>query len=88
MNIIHIYNEEFTGFIRITVIGVDRKNFFSDIVGCISSEGYNILSAKVNSTDDGMALDIFHLEPDTVTNIDIEKRKQNILKKMDFSTVR
>jgi [protein-PII] uridylyltransferase len=80
-SILHLYSEDFIGFIRLTVVGQDRKNFFTDIVSCISSEGYNILSAKILSTEDGIALDIFHLEPDILTMLSTENRVNNIQRK-------
>lgn len=81
---LHLYPEEFIGFTRITVVGNDKKNFFTDIVSCISSEGYNILSAKIVSTEDGVVLDIFHLEPDIQTNLNTENRINNIKKKWEM----
>jgi [protein-PII] uridylyltransferase len=73
--------DTFVGFDRLSVLTFDRLGLFADITGCISSEGYNILSARVYSTDWGAILDIFHVEKDGATSIDSERRVQNIRKK-------
>jgi [protein-PII] uridylyltransferase len=59
---LRLHHEMFVGFEQLTVCGRDRIGFLSDIIGCISSEGYNILSARIYSTTDGKVLDIFNLE--------------------------
>ncbi len=75
--------QEFAGFEQLTVCGRDRPHFFEEIVGCLSSEGYNILSATIFTTSDNKALDIFQLEPDTVVSIRPGQRIANIRKKWE-----
>lgn len=77
---ISIIAEKHTDFEQLTVCGIDRPHFFADIVGCISSEGYNILSSRV-MTKEHLAIDIFQLEADTVTIINMEQHVINIKNK-------
>ena len=76
-----LHNEPFRGFERLTVCGHDRIGFLSNMIGCLSSEGYNILSARVYSTMDGKVLDIFNIEPPTNPRLSPAARIQNIYKK-------
>jgi [protein-PII] uridylyltransferase len=76
-----LHNEEYRGFERITICGHDRLGFFTDIVGCLTSEGYNILSAKVYTLAGGLVLDIFSLEPPELPAIPPQKRIENINRK-------
>jgi [protein-PII] uridylyltransferase len=73
--------DTFAGFDRLSVLSFDRIGFFADITGCISSEGYNILSARATSTASGKVLDIFHLEQDGATGTPSQDRVENIKKK-------
>jgi [protein-PII] uridylyltransferase len=73
--------DTFVGFDRLTVLTFDKLGLFADITGCISSEGYNILSARVYSTASGAILDIFHVEKDSATSLGSDLRIQNIRKK-------
>lgn len=73
--------EPFVGFERLVICGLDRIHFFADLAGCLSSEGYNILSAQIKTTNDGKAVDIFHVEPDEAVRITMQKRVENIRKK-------
>ncbi len=73
--------EKFIGFDRLSILSFDRIGLFADITGCISSEGYSILSAKAYSMSTGGVLDIFHVESDGVTGISSEARAENIRKK-------
>lgn len=83
---IHVEAEVFTGFERLIIGGYDRSHFFEDIVGCLSSEGYNILSAQISTANDGRVLDIFSVEPDSVVKISSEQRIQNIIRKWESIT--
>jgi [protein-PII] uridylyltransferase len=83
MNAMKLYSNEFHGFERLTVCGWDRAGFLRDIVSCISSEGYNILSAHIFSMPDGKILDIFHVESPQAPNISAAKRVKNIQKKWE-----
>jgi [protein-PII] uridylyltransferase len=73
--------DSFAGFDRLTVLSSDRLGFFADVTGCISSEGYNIMSAKASSPAVGKILDIFHLEYDGATMTSSLERVENIKKK-------
>ena len=77
---IQVVAEKFTGFERLIICGVDRPHFFADIVGCLSSEGYNILSAQISTTN-GNALDIFNVEPDSMIRLPSSQHIQNINRK-------
>jgi [protein-PII] uridylyltransferase len=79
-----LHLEMFIGFERLTVCANDRVGFLSDIIGCITSEGYNILSAHIYSTADGRVLDIFHLEEPDRPRISVQKRINNIYSKWDL----
>ncbi|MGV8057474.1 MAG: HD domain-containing protein [Smithellaceae bacterium] len=79
-----LHSESFTGFERLTVCSYDRVGFLTDIIGCLSSEGYNILSARIYSTDAGQVLDIFHLEPPERPRLTVQKRISNIYRKWEL----
>jgi [protein-PII] uridylyltransferase len=79
-----LHNELFAGFERLTVCASDRVGFLSDIIGCISSEGYNILSARIYSTPDDKVLDIFHLEPPEKPRLTAQKRIAKINRKWEM----
>ncbi|NLD94953.1 MAG: HD domain-containing protein [Fibrobacter sp.] len=74
--------EKYTGFERLIVCGYDRLFFFADLAGCLSSEGYNILSAQISTLQDKV-FDIFFVEPDTVIRINPEQHIQNIYRKWE-----
>lgn len=80
------YFENFKNFHQITFIGFDRVNLFSDIVGILTSEGYNILNAKLYLTIDNKILDFFQLEPDHIRNLTISETLLNIQKKITLIT--
>jgi [protein-PII] uridylyltransferase len=77
--------EKYTGFERMIVCGYDRLFFFADLAGCLSSEGYNILSAQL-STIDGKVFDSFYVEMDTVIRISSEQHIKNLYRKWDAIT--
>jgi [protein-PII] uridylyltransferase len=78
---LHLHQTVFAGFERLTVCAADRVGFLSDFIGCITSEGYNILSAKIYSTPEGKVLDIFHLEPPEKPRLSPQKRLDNLHQK-------
>jgi [protein-PII] uridylyltransferase len=79
-----LHLELFTGFERLTVCDNDRVGFLSDIIGCITSEGYNILSARIYSTPDDKVLDIFHIEPPEKPRLTAQKRIRKIYHKWEM----
>lgn len=78
-----LYCDTFDGFERITVCGWDRMGFLRDIIGCMSSEGYNILGAHIFSMPDGKVLDVFYVEPPQYPVLSSDKRLSNIGKKWE-----
>jgi len=78
-----LHLEMFTGFERLTVCADDRVGFLGDVIGCISSEGYNVLSARIYSTPNGKVLDIFHIEPPEKPCLTAQKRIANIYQKWE-----
>ena len=76
-----LYNEPFSGFEQLTVCGHDRIGFLNQVIGCLTAEGYNILSARLYSTTDKKALDIFHIEPPLLPRLTPPVRIENIYKK-------
>jgi len=82
-NAIGIVAENYTGFERLIIIGFDRSGFFADIVGCLSSEGYNILSAQI-ATENNRVFDIFHVEPDKTIRIQSSQHINNIYRKWEL----
>jgi [protein-PII] uridylyltransferase len=73
--------DKFSGFERLTVCGWDRMGLLRDIIGCISSEGFNILSAHLFSMASGSVVDIFYVEPPRFPSIASEQRIRNMEKK-------
>ena len=59
---LRLHLDPFPGFERLTVCAIDRSGFLCDLIGCLTSEGYNILNARIYSTPDDHVLDIFYLE--------------------------
>jgi [protein-PII] uridylyltransferase len=76
-----ILMEPYPGYERLTFCAIDRSKLFTDFAGCLSSEGYNILNAQINTTAEGKAVDVFTVEPDTTTRIPSEQRLEKIQKK-------
>ena len=79
-----LHCDSFDGFERITVCGWDRMGFLRDIIGCMSSEGYNILGAHIFSMPDGKVLDVFYVEPPQYPVVSSDKRMLNVQKKWDL----
>jgi [protein-PII] uridylyltransferase len=72
------------GFDELVICAMDRPRLFADIVACISSEGYNILSARITTRNDGRVFDIFRVEPDGTTTLASGERARNIKNKWDL----
>ena len=81
---LHLHQKIFAGFERWIVCAHDRVGVLSDIIGCMTSEGYNILSAKIHSTPNQKVLDIFHVEPPDKPRLTSEKRLANIFQKWEL----
>jgi [protein-PII] uridylyltransferase len=59
---------------ELTVCTRDRHGLFADIAGALASHGIEILSAELNTREDGIALDVFMLrEASTHHAIDTER---------------
>ena len=50
-------------YVEVTFCGQDREFIFADFTGVLLSEGLSVLGARVYSRDDGIALDVFQVEP-------------------------
>jgi [protein-PII] uridylyltransferase len=82
VNSLRVSIEPLVGFEQLTICAFDRPHLFADLVACLSSEGYNILSAQI-TTIECKALDVFNLEPDATIRIPLNQRIQNLYKKWD-----
>jgi [protein-PII] uridylyltransferase len=78
-----VYCDEYSGFERLTICGWDRMGFLRDLIGCISSEGYNILSAHLFAMPKSKVLDIIYVTPPKFPSLPAALRINNILKKWD-----
>ena len=76
-----LYHEELAGFECLSVCGKDRVGFLGDLLGCLTSEGYNILSARIYTFDDGSVLDIFYVEPPANPLLAPQKHIDSIVRK-------
>jgi [protein-PII] uridylyltransferase len=59
---------------ELTVCTQDRRGLFGDIAGTLAAHGIEILSAELNTREDGIALDVFMLrEASTHHAIDVQR---------------
>ena len=58
----------------------DRHGLFSDIAGTLAAQGIEILSAEVNTREDGIAIDVFML-CEAATHLAIDKQKWNAVER-------
>jgi [protein-PII] uridylyltransferase len=76
----HHPEREFSEF---TVVTGDRPGLFSMLCGVLLANGMNILTASINTSDSGMALDIFRIshgeQPDVAMRADRWERLQETL---------
>ena len=61
------------GTYEVTVVARDRPGLLSLIAGAMAVSGMNILSARAFTTEDGVALDLFVVEPAFQGEIDEER---------------
>jgi [protein-PII] uridylyltransferase len=78
-----LHNESFVEFERLTFCAFDRPRLFADIVACLSSEGYGILSAQISTRSDGRVLDVFQVETDGTTSVPAARRLAAIERKWE-----
>jgi [protein-PII] uridylyltransferase len=83
---LQLHCDPFDGFERITVCGWDRRGFLRDIIGCMSSEGYNILGAHIFSMPVDKVLDVFYVEPAPYPAVSSDKRMRNLQSKWEAIT--
>ena len=75
--VVHWRNEPDCGYTAVKICTWDRPGLFSKIAGTFSAVGLNILSAKIFTRSDGIALDtLFAADARTGTIPDIEVRGQ------------
>jgi [protein-PII] uridylyltransferase len=61
---------------RLTVVAGDRPGLLARIAGSLSLAGLSILSAEAFTTEDGVALDLFEVEPAYRGDVDEERWRQ------------
>lgn len=54
---------ERTGTYDLTIVAADRPGLLAKIAGALALHGLNILSARAFTTEDGLAVDLFAVEP-------------------------
>ncbi len=75
--------DETVGSHQVTFCARDRAHLFADLTGVLVSEGLNILGARLYSRSDGVALDCFQVVPADKLRVTIEKRVNNVRKKLE-----
>jgi len=66
----------------IVVLARDRAGLFATVAGVLSSCGHNILAASAYTTRDGIALDLFHVDPIAGGSAEQELERERIEKRL------
>jgi [protein-PII] uridylyltransferase len=72
---------------ELTICAHDRHGLFADIAGTLTAQGIEILSAEINTREDGIALDIFMLR-EAATRHAVEERKRLTIERALRASVR
>jgi [protein-PII] uridylyltransferase len=63
---------------ELTICSPDRHGLFADIAGTLTAQGIEILSAEINTREDGVAIDVFMLRMATTRHAIEEHKWPNI----------
>jgi [protein-PII] uridylyltransferase len=74
--------EDLGEYLEATFCGLDRAFLFADFAGVLLSEGLAVLGARLYSRDDGIALDVFQVEPTDRVRVSLEERVERTISKL------
>jgi len=72
---------------ELTVCAFDRHGLFADIAGTLTAQGVEILSAEINTREDGIAIDVFKLRT-AATHQAIEDGKRITIERALWAAIR
>jgi [protein-PII] uridylyltransferase len=72
---------------ELTICAHDRHGLFADIAGTLTAQGIEILSAEINTREDGIAIDTFMLR-EAATRHAVEERKRLTIERALRASVR
>ncbi len=80
--------ESYGDYHEVFFCGEDRANLFVDLAGLLFSEGFDVLSARIHSRDDGIAIDQFYVEIADGVRISAADRLERLQAKIDRLSTR